>query len=94
MKSQLGQFNTFNNFLSLCRSSCIFSNCVENSSSRWGKDEAFIYTWKQYNSNTDVSRKMKKKYLKYYIEKGIYKEEKYWYKKYYDKTWTTKKKRS
>jgi len=36
---------------------------------------------------------MKKKYLKYYIEKGIYKEEKYWYKKYYNKTWTTKKKR-
>jgi len=35
---------------------------------------------------------MKKKYLKYYIEKGIYKEEKYWYKKYYDKTWNTKKK--
>lgn len=40
-----------------------------------------------------MSQKMKKKYLKYYIEKGIYKEEKYWYKKYYDKTWTTKKKK-
>ena len=29
---------------------------------------------------------MKKKYLKDDIEKGIYHEEKYWYKKYNDKT--------